>query len=114
MQGITKIAAGALGLPIYQTSTFVFDSAEQGRKRFEGEEEGYIYSRLGNPTNTSLEEKIAELEGGQSCISTASGMGAISSTLWTALKAGDHVVAGDTLYGCTYALFKSWNKQIWG
>lgn len=102
--GHHKNAAGALGLPIYQTSTFVFDSAEQGRKRFEGEEEGYIYSRLGNPTNTSLEEKIAELEGGKACISTASGMGAISSTLWTALKAGDHVVASDTLYGCTQAL----------
>ena len=55
--GHHKNAAGALSLPIYQTSTFVFDSAEQGGRRFAGEEEGYIYSRLGNPTNTSLEQK---------------------------------------------------------
>ena len=102
--GHHKNAAGALSLPIYQTSTFVFDSAEQGGRRFAGEEEGYIYSRLGNPTNTSLEQKVAALEGGEAAASTASGMGAISSALWTALKAGDHVLACDTLYGCTQAL----------
>ena len=102
--GHHKNAAGALSLPIYQTSTFVFDSTEQGGRRFAGEEEGYIYSRLGNPTNTSLEQKVAALEGGEAAASTASGMGAISSALWTALKAGDHVLACDTLYGCTQAL----------
>ena len=79
--GHHKNAAGALSLPIYQTSTFVFDSAEQGGRRFAGEEEGYIYSRLGNPTNTSLEQKVATLEGGEAAASTASGMGAISSAL---------------------------------
>lgn len=97
--------SGALTTPIYQTSTFVFDSAEQGGRRFALEEEGFIYSRLGNPTNMQLEEKIALLENGEACLSTASGMGAITSTLWTALKAGDHVVASKTLYGCTYAMF---------
>ncbi len=96
--------SGALTTPIFQTSTFVFDSAEQGGRRFALEESGYIYSRLGNPTNTQLEEKVALLEGAEACMSTASGMGAISSALWTALKAGDHIVASKTLYGCTFAL----------
>lgn len=95
---------GALTPPIYQTSTFVFDSAEQGGRRFALEESGYIYSRLGNPTNTLVEERLALLEGGEASMSASSGMGAISATLWTALQAGDHVVAGKTLYGCTFAL----------
>lgn len=102
--GKTKNATGALATPIYQTSTFVFDSAEQGGRRFAGEESGYIYTRLGNPTTTELEEKIALLEGMEACMSMGSGMGAVSSALWTALKAGDHVVAADALYGCTFAL----------
>ena len=97
--------SGALTTPIYQTSTFVFDSAEQGGRRFALEEDGFIYSRLGNPTNAQLEEKIALLENGEACMSTGSGIGAITSALWTALKAGDHVVASKTLYGCTYAMF---------
>jgi methionine-gamma-lyase len=101
--GHQKNTAGSLAIPIYQSSTFVFDSAEQGGRRFGGQESGYIYSRLGNPTNSSLEEKVAALEGGEACVSTASGIGAIASTMWTILKAGDHVVAGDTLYGCTRA-----------
>lgn len=96
--------SGALTTPIFQTSTFVFDSAEQGGRRFALEEDGFIYSRLGNPTNMQLEEKIALLEKGEACLSTASGMGAITSALWTTLKAGDHIVASKTLYGCTYAL----------
>ena len=96
--------SGALTTPIFQTSTFVFDSAEQGGRRFALEEDGFIYSRLGNPTNMQLEEKIALLEKGEACLSTASGMGAITSAFWTALKAGDHIVASKTLYGCTYAL----------
>lgn len=94
---------GALSTPIYQTSTFVFDNAKQGGDRFALKEDGYIYSRLGNPTNTSLEEKLALLEGTEAAISTGSGIGAISAAMWTALKAGDHVVASDTLYGCTFA-----------
>lgn len=94
---------GALATPIHQTATFIFDSAEQGGKRFALEEDGYIYTRLGNPTNTQLEEKIAMLEGGEAAVSTASGIGAVSSAFWTALKAGDHVVSAKTLYGCTFA-----------
>lgn len=101
--GYKRDSTGALATPIYQTATFVFDSAEQGGRRFAGEEQGYIYTRLGNPTNTQLEEKLAMLEGAESAVSTGSGMGAVSAAVWSALKAGDHVIAADTLYGCTFA-----------
>ena len=95
---------GALTTPIYQTSTFVFDSCEQGGRRFAGAEDGYIYTRLGNPTVSVLENKIAALEGGEACVATGSGMGAISSCLWTIAGAGKHIIADGTLYGCTFAL----------
>ena len=99
-----KNADGALATPIFQTSTFVFDSAEQGGRRFAGQEGGYIYSRLGNPTTGQLERKIALLEGGEDCIAFSSGMGAISATLLSILSCGDHIVADNTLYGCTFSL----------
>ena len=102
--GTLKNLYGTLAMPIYQTSTFIFDSAEQGGRRFALKEAGYIYTRLGNPTTTVLENKIAALEEGETAVATSSGMGAISSTLWTVLKAGDHVVTDKTLYGCTFAL----------
>lgn len=95
---------GALSVPIYQTSTFVFDSAAQGGRRFALQEEGYIYSRLGNPTCAAAEEKIALLEGTEACVAAGSGMGAISSALWTLLEQGGHLIASETLYGCTFAL----------
>lgn len=97
---------GALATPIYATSTYIFDSAEQGGRRFALEEEGYIYSRLGNPTNTQVENKVALLEGGEACMSTASGMGAITSSIWPFIKAGDHILASKTLYGCTFAFLE--------
>ena len=103
--GSCKNPYGTLAVPIFQTSTFVFDSAEQGGKRFALEEPGYIYSRLGNPTTTVLEEKIAQLESGEAAVATSSGMGAISSVMWTILKAGDHIISDKTLYGCTFAFF---------
>ena len=95
---------GALATPIFQSSTFVFDSCEQGGRRFAGEESGYIYTRLGNPTVSVLEAKIAALEGGEACVATGSGMGAISSALWSIAGAGKHIIADGTLYGCTFAL----------
>ncbi|NMA86231.1 MAG: methionine gamma-lyase [Tissierellia bacterium] len=101
--GYEKNEVGALATPIYQTSTFIFDSADQGGRRFAGEEEGYMYTRLGNPTNTQVENKLALLENAEACVSAASGMGAITSCLWSILEAGGHVVAANTLYGCTYA-----------
>ena len=96
--------AGALCTPIYQTSTFAFDTVEQGGARFAGQEEGYIYSRLSNPSLTQVEEKLASLEGGEAALATASGMGAISAALWSSVEGGDEIVADETLYGCTYSL----------
>ena len=105
--GKEKNAAGALCTPIYQTSTFEFDTVEQGGARFAGEEEGYIYTRLGNPTTTAMEKTIAALEHGEAALAAASGMGAITATLWTLLSAGDEIVADETLYGCTFSLMSS-------
>ena len=97
-------SAGSLCNPIYQTSTFEFESVEQGGARFAGKEDGYIYSRLGNPTVSSVEMILAELENGEAALATASGMGAISSALWSTVEAGDEIIASDTLYGCSYSL----------
>ena len=94
----------SLGMPIYQTSTFYFDTCEEGGRCFAGESDGYIYTRLGNPTTVLAEEKVAELEGAEAAAAAGSGMGAISATLWTLAGAGKHIVADGTLYGCTFAL----------
>ena len=102
--GKVENSAGSLCAPIYQTSTFEFASVEQGGARFAGKEEGYIYSRLGNPTTAQVEAKIASLEGAEAALAAASGMGAISTALWSSVVAGDEIVADETLYGCTYAL----------
>ncbi len=104
--GTTKNMFGALATPIYQTSTFMFENAAQGGARFAGKEAGYIYGRLGNPTVAVAERKLAQLEGGEAAAATASGIGAITSTLWTFLSAGDQLIAGQTLYGCTFAFMQ--------
>jgi methionine-gamma-lyase len=98
-------ATGAVSVPIYASSTFVFQNAEQGAARFEGKETGYIYSRLGNPTVRALEESIAALEGGEDARATASGMAAISNAAMAVAKKGDHILAGDALYGGTHKVF---------
>lgn len=97
---------GALVPPLYQTSTFVFDSAQQGGQRFAGEEAGYIYSRLGNPTVNQLEQRIAALEGMETGAAAATGMGAVAATMMAFLQQGDHVIASDAIYGCSFALFE--------
>lgn len=97
---------GALVPPVYMTSTFEFENAEQGAALFAGEEEGHFYSRISNPTLSLLEHRIASLEGAESALSTASGMGAITSTLWTLLKQGDEIIVDKTLYGCTFTYFQ--------
>lgn len=109
--GAEKNQHGTLASPIYQTSTFVFENAEQGGRRFALEEGGYIYTRLGNPTLTTVEEKVASLEGAEACMSASSGMGAITSAVWVCVEQGDHIVAGKTLYGCTYAFFEHGLKR---
>ncbi|MBW0159442.1 methionine gamma-lyase [Sedimentimonas flavescens] len=94
---------GALNPPIYMTSTFTFDTAEAGGAMFAGEKAGHFYTRISNPTLSHLEERIADLEGAEAGLCTASGMGAITSTLWSFLEAGDEVIIDKTLYGCTFA-----------
>ncbi len=97
---------GSLSVPIYQTSTFTFDSAEQGERRFAGEEGGYIYSRLANPTVEVLEKKMAALEGAEAAIGFGSGMAAVSAVLLASTKTGDHIVCSQGLYGCTFGLLQ--------
>lgn len=98
---------GALVTPLYQSATFVFESAQQGGERFAGNEPGYIYTRLGNPTTAELERKMAILEGAEAAAATASGMGAVSAALLANLQMGDHLVASNAVYGCTFALMTS-------
>ena len=94
---------GALSPPIFMASTFAFPSATEGGKRFAGEAEGFIYGRLGNPTTAILEARLASLEGGEAAIATSSGMGAITTALWSMLKPGDEILTDMTLYGCTFS-----------
>lgn len=96
-------STGALTPPVHLTSTFVFDHAQQGAERFAGERTGHVYSRISNPTVDVLERRVAALEGADKALATASGMGAITSLLWTLLGPGDEIVADRTLYGCTWA-----------
>lgn len=96
---------GALTPPIYMTSTYAFESAEAGGQLFQGEREGYVYGRTKNPTQGLLEQRIADLEGAEAGLAVASGMAAISSTMWALLQAGDRVIIDRILYGNTYAFF---------
>lgn len=95
---------GSLAVPLYQTSTFTFQSAEQGERRFSGEEEGTIYSRLGNPTVAVLEDRIAALENGAGALAFGSGMAAVSAVLVHLTKTGDHILCSRGIYGCTFGL----------
>lgn len=97
---------GSLTPPIYQSSTFTFDTAEQGENRFAGNEDGYIYSRLGNPTVKVLEERIAALEEGERGLAFSSGMAAVSAILLALTKSGDHIVCSQGIYGCTFGLLQ--------
>src|SRR6202008_5173829 len=96
-------ATGARAVPIYQTTSFVFDSAEHAASLFNLETFGNVYSRISNPTVAVLEERIAALEGGRACLATSSGMAAQLTAILTLLGAGDHIVARSLLYGGTYA-----------
>jgi O-succinylhomoserine sulfhydrylase len=97
---------------LFLTSSFVFDSAEQAARRFIGEEPGNIYSRFTNPTVTMFEERLAALEGAEQCVATASGMSAILACCMGLLKAGDHIVASQSLFGATVNLFNNILKRF--
>jgi len=95
---------GTQAVPIYQTTSYVFNDSEHAANLFSLAEPGYIYTRLNNPTNDVLEKRLAALEGGVAAVATASGTAAIATTLMVILKAGDHIVASNSLYGGTYNL----------
>lgn len=97
---------GALIPPLHLTSTFAFESAEAGGEMFAGTRPGHFYSRISNPTTDLLERRLASLEGAEAAVATASGMGAITATLWSFLRAGDEVITDQTLYGCTFAFLR--------
>lgn len=103
---------GSLNPPIFHSSTFTFSGAEQGEKRFAGEEEGFIYSRLGNPTVRVLEERMAALEKGEAALAFGSGMAAVSAVLFHFLYSGCHILCSRGVYGCTFGLLDLLHKKF--
>jgi O-acetylhomoserine (thiol)-lyase len=99
-----KSNSGTRAIPIYQSTSYVFDNSDHAANLFNLSETGFIYTRINNPTNDILEQRLATLEGGIAAVVTASGTAAISTTLLTLLKSGDHIVASSSLYGGTYNL----------
>ena len=95
---------GTQAVPIYQTTSYVFNNSDHAANLFSLAEPGFIYTRLNNPTNDVLEQRLAAMEGGVAAVATASGTAAIATTLMVILKAGDHIVASNSLYGGTYNL----------
>lgn len=100
----TKATAGTRAVPIYQSTAYVFNDTDHAANVFSLAEPGFIYTRLNNPTNDILEQRLAALEGGIASVVTASGTAAISTALLVLLKSGDHIVASNSLYGGTYNL----------
>ncbi len=101
-------ATGAVTVPIYQSSTFAFRSAEHGAALFAGQEDGFIYSRIANPTIRALEENVAALEHGCAGIATSSGMAAVNTVYMALLSAGDHVVSTASVYGASRVLLETY------
>ncbi len=110
--GHTRTAEGEQSEPIFPTSSFTFDSAAQAAARFSNEEPGNIYSRFTNPTVRTFEQRLAALEGGESCVATSSGMAAILSTCMGLLQAGDHIVSSRSIFGSTVVLFDNFMAKF--
>ncbi len=110
--GMNDKSLGALSPPIYPASTYAFKNADEGAAIHEGEIPGYFYARIGNPTQTTLESAISELEGAESAIAFSSGMAAISNSLLTLLTPGDHLVAPRSLYSSTGSLIQFLEKNM--
>lgn len=105
-------ATGARAVPIYQTTSYVFENASQAAGRFELKESGYMYTRLSNPTTDVFEQRVAALEGGAGALATASGAAAITYAVQNIAGVGDHVVSSSALYGGTYNLFAHTFRQF--
>ena len=99
---------GAAVMPIYQTSTFRFKNADHGAACFAGEDPGYIYTRIGNPTINALEVTLAKLENAARCVVVSSGMAAVNTVYMAFLKAGDHIVSTDAVYGPSRVVMEKW------
>ena len=104
-EGLARTQYNEHNEPLFLTSSFVFDNAAQAAARFAGDEDGFIYSRAGNPTVAAFQGRLAALEGGEACVATASGMSAIMATVMSLTRAGDHVVAAFELFGATLQMF---------
>ena len=102
-----KQTQGTRAVPIYQSTSYVFNDSDHAANLFSLSESGYIYTRLNNPTNDVLEQRLASVEGGVAAVATASGTSAIATTFMTLLKSGDHIVASNSLYGGTYNMLKN-------
>ena len=110
--GQVRSMEGEHSEPIFTTSSYVFPTAAEAAARFKGESEGNIYSRFTNPTVRTFEQRLAALEGGESCVATASGMSAILSTFIALLKTGDHVVSSRSIFGTTVVLFNKYLQPL--
>ncbi len=110
--GAEKDKLGSATVPIYQTSTFGFSSADEGARCFAGESNGFIYTRIGNPTIQALENQVAILEGGFGGIATSSGMGAVSTIYMALLQQGDHIVSTDAVYGPSRGLMETYFSRL--
>ena len=102
-----KQTQGTRAVPIYQSTSYVFNNSEHAANLFSLSESGYIYTRLNNPTNDVLEQRLAAVEGGVAAVATASGTSAIATTFMTLLKSGDHIIASNSLYGGTYNMLNN-------
>ncbi|MDH5325008.1 MAG: O-succinylhomoserine sulfhydrylase [Gammaproteobacteria bacterium] len=110
--GQVRTAEGEHCEPIFTTSSYVYESAAQAAARFAGDEPGNIYTRFTNPTVRAFEQRLAALEGGESCVATASGMAAILATCLGLLQAGDHIVASKSIFGSTVMLFNNYISKF--
>lgn len=110
--GASKDKFGSATVPIYQTSTFGFESAAEGARCFAGESDGFMYTRIGNPTIQALEKQVAILEGGFGAIATSSGMGAVSTIYMALLSQGDHIVSTDAVYGPSRGIMETYFSRF--
>jgi len=110
--GHRRTAEGENSEPIFATSSYVFKSAAEAAARFSGDEPGNIYSRFTNPTVRTFEQRLAALEGGESCVATASGMSAILAVCLGLLKAGDHIVSSRSIFGTSLMMFTKYLSKF--
>ena len=101
----TSLSQGTRAVPIYQSTSYLFNNSDHAANLFALSEPGFIYTRLNNPTNDVLEKRLASIDGGIGAVVTAGGTAAISTAILTLLKSGDHIVASNSLYGGTYNMF---------